>query len=319
MCDRRLSDAVQSLPPGAYAVGVSGGADSVALLSLLRRCPDLQLHVVHLDHQTRGEESTADARFVAELATKWNLPATLALRQQIEPLLPDPPSNLSARFRALRMKLFAQVVAERNLSGVILAHHADDQAETVLHRLLRGSGYEGLCGMSPAARLGSLRVLRPLLGIRRAELRAWLTSTDQPWREDSSNFSDKYLRNRLRAFLLDRPQLTADLLTLCSACRALRDWARANAPRFGETLPADQLANLPPLLARQAAGAWLISRGASAQALTPKSVDRLLAMAADAASPSRADFPGALHIRRRRGLLFVDPDGCNPPPTQTRS
>jgi tRNA(Ile)-lysidine synthase len=162
-------------------------------------------------------------------------------------------------------------------------------------------------------------VFRPLLSVHRAQLRAWLVSTGQSWREDSSNASDKYLRNRLRAFLLGRPQLTTELLSLSLACRDLRDWARAHAPVFGETIPVDQLAGLPPLLARQAARAWLISRGAPANLLTPNSLDRLLAMAADAAGPSRADFPGGLRVRRRRGMLLVDPHGCNPSPRKTRS
>ena len=217
------------------------------------------------------------------------------------------------------MAFFQQVVAERNLGGVILAHHADDQAETALQRLLRGSGFEGLCGMAPVWQLGALRVLRPLLNIGRVDLRAHLASIGQAWREDPTNASDKYLRNRLRVFLATRPQLSADLLAVSKACLALRDWAEANVPHFGENVPIDELVSLPPLLARHAARAWLIARGAPAQSLTPQSLDQLLAMAADAACPSRADFPGNLRIRRRRGLLFVDAEDCNPPARQTRS
>jgi tRNA(Ile)-lysidine synthetase-like protein len=307
MISVRLASAVKSVPAGAWAVAVSGGADSVALLSLLRSRADLQLHIVHLDHQTRGQQSTHDALFVANCAARWNILCTLATREQLEPALADLPTNLSARFRALRLALFQRVVRDHHLAGIIVAHHADDQAETILHRLLRGSGYEGLCGMSRNIRLGELRICRPLLNVPRSDLRAFLASVGQTWREDSSNASDKYLRNRLRRFLALYPSLTADLLLLGTACRRLRRWTRFAAPRLPESFPVDQLANLPLLLARQSSRTWLIDRGVSPADITPQSLDRLIAMAADAASPARADFPGSLLVRRRRGILFADP------------
>src|SRR5688500_1479814 len=161
--DRALTAAIATVPPGRWAVGVSGGPDSVALLDLLRTRDDLALHVVHLDHQLRGDASAADAHFVADLAHRWNLPCTIARRDEIEPALADLPANPSARYRRLRLALFANVARAHGLSGVILAHHADDQAETVLQRLLRPSGPMGLAGMSATAHVGSLRIVRPLL------------------------------------------------------------------------------------------------------------------------------------------------------------
>jgi tRNA(Ile)-lysidine synthase len=276
-------------------------------LALLHTRADLHLHVVHLDHQTRGQQSTEDAVFVADLAARWNIPCTLTTRGQLEPALADLPKNLSARFRALRLALFHQVVRDRQLAGIIVAHHADDQAETILHRLLRGSGYEGVCGMSRNTRLGELRICRPMLNVPRSDLRAFLASIGQTWREDSSNASDKYLRNRLRRFLAGHPPLTADLLALGTACRRLRRWTRAAAPRLAESFPVDQLADLPILIARQSVRAWLTDRGVPPAKITPHSLDRLIAMATDAASPARADFPGSLLVRRRRGILFADP------------
>src|SRR5438034_1508222 len=138
----RWTDAV---PAGAWAVAVSGGGDSVALLELLRHRGDLLLHVVHLDHETRGGESATDALFVGELAARWGLAFTIRRRSEIEPAIAARlPANRSARFRAARLELFRRVIAEHRLAGVILAHHADDQAETVVQRLLRGSGPAGL-------------------------------------------------------------------------------------------------------------------------------------------------------------------------------
>src|SRR6266536_852570 len=147
-----LETTVAAVPGGAWAVGVSGGADSVALLALLRRRTDLRCHAVHLDHETRAGESAADARFVAELCANWGVNLTLARRGELERGAGEWPANRSARFRALRLELFRQACAAQQLRGVILAHHADDQAETILQRLLRGSGPAGLVGMWPQTR-----------------------------------------------------------------------------------------------------------------------------------------------------------------------
>jgi tRNA(Ile)-lysidine synthase len=267
---------------------------------------DLALHVVHLDHQARGQQSADDARFVEELAREWNLPCTSARREQIEPSLIDLPANLSARFRALRFALFSNVVRDQRLNGVILAHHADDQAETVFQRLLRGSGYAGLAGMAVEARVGELVILRPLLSIRRSVLREYLEQQKLQWREDQSNQSDKYQRNRLRRELERHPELVDEMLELGSACSALRDWARAGAPVLGEKFRATELARLPGILADESARGWLIERGVPIDQIEPEGIGRLVTMAADAATTSRLDFPGGVHVRRRAGVIGAE-------------
>src|SRR5438445_474032 len=132
--------------------------------------PGVGVHVVDLNHELRGEESEGDANFVRQLAEKLAVPMTMARRSEIEPGLAKRPANQSALYRAIRLAFFRKVVAEHQLHGVLLAHHADDQAETVLHRLLRGSGAAGLGGMARGARQGLLSVFRPLLGNGREEL-----------------------------------------------------------------------------------------------------------------------------------------------------
>jgi tRNA(Ile)-lysidine synthase len=288
-------------------VGVSGGADSVALLALLRTRADLALHVVHLDHQLRGDASTADAQFVQDLANHWNLPCTVARRDEIEPQIPDLPANPSARYRRLRLALFADVARAHALSGVVLAHHADDQAETVLHRLLRSSGPMGLAGMRVTGTIAGLTILRPLLGVRRARLRDYLRATGQPWRDDASNTSPAYQRNRLRHALSRAPRLADALIELGTTCGALRNWVNEIAPQLESRFAAAQLADLPTLLARASASRWLRERGAPADELTPDVLDRLVAMASDAASPPRQHFPARLLVRRRAGVIFVEP------------
>src|SRR5690349_18650360 len=121
-----LQAAIRRVPPGRWAVGVSGGADSVALLLLLTTRSDLTLHVAHLDHETRAGASAEDAQFVAQLAQKLGLSCTIARRGDIE-AVPGAAveRNTSARFRTARFAFFKRIAAEQQLAGVILAHHAN--------------------------------------------------------------------------------------------------------------------------------------------------------------------------------------------------
>jgi tRNA(Ile)-lysidine synthase len=301
-----LAQAIAQIPAGSWAVAVSGGADSVALFRLLLERADLSLHVVHLDHQTRGEASTGDAEFVRQFAEAHSVPWSLALRGEIEPQLRKLPANSSARYRAARMEWFRQVVAQNNLSGVILAHHADDQAETILHRLIRGSGPAGLAGMSARSRIDGLVLLRPLLTLHRDALRAYLRQIGQDWREDASNESDHYVRNRLRRWLREDPDLHHSLLKLAEACRELRDWSRRQAPHLETTFSVAKLGRLPRIVAQESARRWLIARGAPAGELPEAVLDRLIEMADDAAAAPRSQFPGSLLIRRRRGMISAE-------------
>jgi tRNA(Ile)-lysidine synthase len=299
----QLIDSVNLVPAGAWAVGVSGGADSVALLRLLATRADLHLRVVHLDHQTRAGASAADAAFVAELAARLGLACTVATRVDVEATLAELPRNPSGRFRAARLALFRQTVASRDLRGVLLAHHADDVAETVLQRLLRGSGPAGLTGIAPRSVVRGLLVMRPLVRVTRAALRAYLADLGQAWREDASNASGAYLRNRLRPVLRNAPALTQSLLELAGSCAALRDWAHDAAPTLPPQFRVEQLCGLTPILSRESARRWLAARGAPEAALSPDVLDRLTAMAADAATPARQHFPGRLLVGRKGGLV----------------
>ncbi len=196
------------LPQNAkLLLAVSGGADSVALLRLLHAINrsnhwHWSLQVAHIDHGIRGPASSADAAFVRALATSLDLPCiTKRLR------LPKTASEATAR--TARLRALRSIAASTHSTAVVLAHHADDQAETVLLRLLRGTGIDGLAGMKPSITLDGLTLLRPLLTLRRNALRAYLTELQQPWREDESNHTNAYLRNRLRSILLPAVEILA--------------------------------------------------------------------------------------------------------------
>lgn len=300
-----LRHAINQIPPGSWAVGVSGGADSVALLALLRERSDLQLHVVHLNHQTRGSESDGDADFVARLAEAWNIPATIARLDEVKGKIAEKTANPSSLYRAARLALFANIVRDHGLSGVILAHHADDQAETILQRMLRGASVTNLAGMRFQSKVEGLTILRPLLHIRRAALREYLLSISQIWREDASNESNRYARNRIRKTLKGNDELTADLLAIGQASHRLRNWTRSHAPKLDASFDVDEILSLPHALAFESARQWLASRNVPRDELTAPIIERLLTMASDAASAPRVHFPGGILVHRRQGRIWA--------------
>ena len=181
------------LPAGIrLGVAVSGGADSVFLLHVLAARSGASLTVLHVNHGLRGAESDRDAAFVAELATGLGL-AFVGHRMGAVA------GNLEQYCRRERMAFFGKLIADGVVDRVATGHTASDQAETVLMRLLRGAGTTGLRGVLPVSAEG---LVRPLLGVRRDEIREWLFTRGLRWREDASNLSEDFLRNRVRARLL---------------------------------------------------------------------------------------------------------------------
>lgn len=176
------------------AVAVSGGADSVALLAAMAARPALaqRLVVLHFDHSVRGAVSASDAAFVTALAKALSLPLELGRREMAGPAS-------ETALREARHAWFAEAMAARGARVLCLGHHADDRAETLLLRLSRGAGPEGLAAprADQAFRDGTRRV-RPLIRHRRAALRAALAAAGAPWREDATNALPGAPRNRLR-------------------------------------------------------------------------------------------------------------------------
>jgi tRNA(Ile)-lysidine synthase len=185
--------------PQPRLVAVSGGADSVALLHLLAGAGLRNLVVCHLDHRLRGRASTEDARFVDRLAGKLGLRCEIG-RADVRVMMAETGESMETAARRARHEFFASCAREFRCERVFLAHHADDQAETVLWNLLRGS--RDLKGMSEIQKLeisGTLiEIVRPLLEFRHRDLVAWLQAHKLSWREDASNREPVAIRNRLR-------------------------------------------------------------------------------------------------------------------------
>ena len=223
---RILADLQKSglVHPGEHVgVAVSGGTDSVALLLLLlelRKRLGVVLSVVHFNHKLRGKASDADEKFVARLAAKHRLEFHTA-SLQVAAKAKRERSNLEDAARRARYDFFQALVESGKLTRIAVAHTADDQAETVLAHLMRGTGITGLGGIHPTA--GS--AFRPLLGIRRSELREFLRAKKQSWREDATNRDTTKMRARIRKKLLPllekqfQPAIVNHLSTLADLAR----------------------------------------------------------------------------------------------------
>ena len=181
-------------------VAVSGGADSVALLDLLHRMKEFRLNLVaaHLNHCLRGSESDDDEHFVRELCDSMGIQCEFK-RVDVKKLAGEKRLSLEDAGRAARYGFFHELRDKHSAQVIALGHHADDQAETVLMRLLRGAGATGLAGMTPKSHNG---IVRPLLEVTRRDIEAYLNSRRLTWRTDSSNMDTDFLRNRIRHELL---------------------------------------------------------------------------------------------------------------------
>jgi tRNA(Ile)-lysidine synthase len=265
------------VPGDTLGVAVSGGADSVALLRLFEEMREelgIRLAVLHFNHLLRGAESNADEHFVAQLAAARDLPFFSA-RRDVAAEARALGWNLEDAARRLRYAFFSSIVDSGRASRIAVAHTADDQAETVLAHLLRGTGPTGLAAIYPVVG----RVIRPLLDVRRSGLRAYLSALGQPWREDSSNLDTTRLRARIRHQLL--PQLE-------------RDFQPEVVARLG------QLA----ALAREDVEFWELLLADRSQALLEKTPEGLAIRTGDLLAPlGLASLQGA--SARRRSLAAL--------------
>ena len=188
-------------------VAVSGGADSVALLVAMadsRAETGIVLSAIHVHHGLRGAEADGDAEFVAQISKRLDVPL-YTKRGDVAALAAARSQGIEEAARALRYQSFQELLTEHKVDTVTTAHTLDDQAETVLMKMLRGAWTEGLGGIAPLVTMKGGCIVRPLLEVTRAEVVAYLEGRGQPWREDSTNQELKFTRNRMRYALL--PQL----------------------------------------------------------------------------------------------------------------
>jgi tRNA(Ile)-lysidine synthase len=239
-------------PGDRVCVAVSGGADSTALLrTLLARREELGivLSVLHVEHGLRGQASVDDAAFACALAERLNLPCEV-VRVDTPQRMTDHKESVETAARNLRYQVFRGVLAAGKADKVATAHTLDDQAETVLMKLLRGAWTEGLSGIHPELHLESdtgrsgqnghasgKTCVRPFLGVQRTQIEAYLRAIGQPWRRDASNDSLAHTRNRIRHELLPHlrefnPQIDFILAHMAANARAEEQHWQAELDRL---------------------------------------------------------------------------------------
>ncbi len=316
--DRALLTTIRSaltsmgLRDARLVVGVSGGPDSLCLIHTLARLAPGRIHIAHLDHGLRGEEGAADARFVGSLAAAWRLPATIERRAVTQ--------RSEDAARRTRYAFFAHVAAESGATAVATGHTADDQAETVLLRLLRGAGLTGLAGMAADTTLYGVRVIRPLLNVRRSQTHAYCRRHLIEVREDSSNRSMEFTRNRLRSQLMPalrsfNPRIEEALLRIARLAAEEEEYWRGELPRLWKEasinaegaeirLPRQPLGSLP----RAARGRLLREAhrrlAGRANAVEDVHVRRLLDFL-EAGSGKAMSLPGDVHAETEHDALVL--------------
>jgi len=321
----RCIDAGRLLATGQRVlVAVSGGADSVALLAVLRELADrpgrgYELHVAHLHHGLRPG-ADADAAFVAELSERWGLPCTVE-RRDVPAERAAGGEGLEEAARRVRYQFLRETAEQVGAQRVATGHHADDNVETILFRLFRGTHLRGLAGI-PAVRAlagGPVRLVRPLLEVRRAELEAFCRDRGLSWRRDPTNADAvasrrNFIRHELLPLLRERLNPAVDQAVL-RAAKAAGEADAVLAERAAATLSAAkveagpgrlvlraiQLAAAPPAVRRAALRLALEEAGAPLQALNRQHLAELAEVAVGAPAVM---LPGGWRAERR-GRQFV--------------
>ncbi len=328
-------------PGDRVGVAVSGGADSVALLRLLlelRKELGIVLSVVHFNHKLRGLEADADEQFVADLASRNKLEfhresGDVAAYSAAKRL------SLETAGRKMRYGFFNQLLAEGRVNRVVTAHTLDDQAETVLLRVVRGAGTRGLAGIYPQLSVSSSQfsvdrqssvagrqvcgsIIRPLLRVRRKELEAYLFAEGQRWREDSSNRDLRHARNRVRHGILPRlernlnPAVREILAETAEIARAEEEYWSAEVGRIlqasaghrprdpGATVGLENFVGLPVALQRRLVRASAENFGLR---LEFRHVEEILNLISNGRCPGKAALPDGWMASIDKGELKFEP------------
>lgn len=312
-------------PAQKYLVAVSGGRDSVALLNSLVDSGYRRLVVCHLNHQLRGRDSTADARFVATLGKRYGL-CVESERTDVKRLAKSERLSIETAARLARHRFFFKVAAQHRCRQLFLAHHADDQVESVLMHFFRGSGLNGLTGMRmrttmqpPAGSFARkpITLIRPLLQTWRSEIDTYITTNQLEWREDASNTSGAHLRNRVRSSLMPelqnvfmrdvRPMVQRFAEIAGTNQHFISDLAdqelRQLVNHESDQISVAKLRTLHPAIQREVLKKWLAGMGIANIGFNEIEATRQLLNSKD---PAKINLPQNRHVRRKAGWLFVE-------------
>ena len=316
----------------AVVVGVSGGPDSMALLHLLldlnRKAGwRLQVHVAHLNHQLREDEAEKDAAFVQAAVDSLRIPCTIETRDMAR-LAEAESVSVEEIGRRERYAFFGRVCLQVGANVVAVGHHADDHAETILHRIVRGTGLRGLVGIPRSRPLtpdSNVRLIRPLLSFTRKDILAFVADDGIAYREDRTNALPEPMRNRIRNVILPQleaemnPQVREALIRLAEQAQWVEQYLRETVERTFETLiisrtdqelilNADALLRKSRIVQSEIVRLAYRSFGLGEQALGFAHLVSALDLIADTASGRQAQLPGGMTIERRyHQLIFSLP------------
>ena len=315
-------------------VAVSGGCDSVALLHLLKRLSDalaLDLHVASLDHGLRGAAGRGDRAFVGELAKAWGLPRTLG-QVDVPRLAQEWGMGIEAAARRARYDFLAQVAQQEDSKFVVLGHHSDDQTETILMNIVRGSGLRGLRGMrlvAPMPNQPDLMLIRPLLSVTRAELEQYCNANSLHCRQDESNWDTRYGRNFMRHEVMDKlsrlnPAVTRALNRLADSAAIDEQFitgqvdalAEASVLSWGDgySISRPLFLEAHPALQRRLLRLVFQQIASADESLTHELTLDLLAFCQTARSGSGRDIGAALELRVDYDQIHIQRKGSRGPP-----
>ncbi|HTS77749.1 MAG TPA: tRNA lysidine(34) synthetase TilS [Bryobacteraceae bacterium] len=302
---RRTVSRYRMLAPGDRVIAaVSGGPDSVCLLHVLREIEAKLAGVAHFNHKLRGEESDGDEHFVASLAARMGLPFYRA-----EAGLEQARGNLEQRARRDRREFLLGLMRDGAGDRVALGHTRDDQAETVLFRMMRGSGLRGLAGVLPVTADG---FVRPLIGVTRTEILSFLRARGIAWREDSSNFDRRFARNRIRHELMPmlarewNPKIADALANLADLAFEEEIFWDLELSKIAQEGGSGEPESLPRALARRIVRKRIEEVRGSLRGIEFEHVERVIEM-----KRGRIRLPG-VDVIRSLGRMAVVPAGSQP-------
>ena len=293
-------------------VGVSAGADSTCLFHALTRCGHLgSIHVVYIDHNWR-EESKIEAEFVEKLASSKGMIFHL---EKIKGITPNKDSNIEERFRDKRLEIFERLYKEVHASALLLAHHKDDQAETVFKRIFEGASIGKLSGLAADSAYQSMRVLRPFLSVRKKEILDFLNEGGYHYFHDETNEDEHYLRARMRGSIFPEIEkkfgknAANNLATLGEKMTSIKEYFEKKASSyfqllctgpFGSYLDLTQMLSIEPLEFESFIRLYLEKQGAC---ISQASLSTLVQIVQDKRS-GKSVLAGDLEIRYENNLLF---------------
>ncbi len=320
MSEAFLANLREVCPPRRkYLIGVSGGRDSVALLHCLHDAGYKKLVVCHLNHALRGQASGQDAAFVRRLAGRLAYPCEVQ-RVEVKRLAREQKVSIEVAAREARHRFFAAVVKARRCPRIFLAHHADDQVETVLINLFRGSGLRGIAGMRSCSEHtidgGKVQFLRPLLEVWQEQIDEYLQKQGLLYRDDASNESDFALRNRIRHRLLPevkqvfKRDVRGAVYRLAQMARsesgALDALIERDCPGLSqqEKLPVTVLRTLPEALQARVIREWLNNSGITGTGY--REVEEIRSLIPEGSRIAKINLPNHQYARRRQGVIFIE-------------